>query len=160
VPRDPRGRGLALIGTDGEEASSPRFNNKIALVLRKVQPLTVANIRRIAKLVNERILPSDSQELLRQGWVQLRRGHPRRAVIDPGTALELALATFNRNGPKANLGSLPTLGRYVKNEQIQRGAKLPANTHRDVVKLRTPPFTKIASPPASRPTGLSGLRAV
>jgi hypothetical protein len=130
------GRGLALIGTDGKEASPPRFNNKIALVLREVNPLTVANISLIAKLVNERIEPSDSHELLRQGWAQLRRGHLRRSVIDAGTALELALATYNRAGPKINLGSLPTLGRYVKNKQIQRGAKLAANTDRDVVKLR------------------------
>jgi hypothetical protein len=130
------GRGLALIGTAGEAASPARFNNKIALVPREVNPLTVANIRLIAKLVNERIEPSDSHELLRQGWAQLRRGHPRRSAIDAGTALELALATFNRAGPNINVGSPPTLGRYVNNKQIQLHAKLPANADRDVVKLR------------------------
>lgn len=140
------GKGLALIGTDGQHVSPPRFNNRIMLMLREINPLTATNIRLIAKLVNERAEPSDAHELLRQGWAQLRRGHARRAVIDAGTALELALAAFNQTGPRAKVGSPPTLGRYVKNKQIQRAAKLPANTDRGVVLVRNAAIHKNREP--------------
>jgi hypothetical protein len=155
------GDGLALIGTDGEEISTPRFSNKLVLFTREVNPLTVANIRLIAKLVNQRAEPSDSHELVRLGWSQLRRGHPRRAVIDAGAALELALAAFNQRGPKAKVGSRPTLGGYVNDKKISGAAQLPANTDRDVVKLRNTAIHKNVQPsPEQAELALRTVRSV
>jgi len=75
--------------------------------------------------------PSDARLILRDGWVDLRRGRFRRAVIDGGSAAEIALATWCRANNRT-VGTKPTLGRYVKKAH----APIPAATQVDLVDVR------------------------
>jgi hypothetical protein len=133
---DTPGEGLALFSIESGTVSIPRDATHTNVIVRDVEPINLPTLRALARNVNSQIGASDAHLLVRDGRAQLRRNHTRRAVIDAGTAVELALADYNRLGPKVNTGSGQTLGWYVKQPRIAAGAAVPASTQVELVDIR------------------------
>jgi hypothetical protein len=130
------GSGLGVLTVDAGVISSPAWPNNLVITARQEQPITLPALRRAATLASSSATPSDARLLLRDASAALKRGNRRRAIIEAGTALEVALADLNRTRLKQNIGGRPTLGTHVQNERIARAAGLPRTTQADVVTPR------------------------
>ncbi len=133
---DTPGEGLALLSTHSGTVSIPRHATHTSVIVRNVNLINLPTLRTLARAVSSQVRASDAHLLVRDGRAQLRRGHTRRAVIDAGTAVELALADYNRRGPKVNTGGRPTLGWYVNQPEIAAGAAVPTTTQAELVDVR------------------------
>lgn len=132
------GRGLMLMTEEDGAASLPASSSTIYVTMTRCDVITLPILYRVIRQANEGAAPSDPHLLLRDSRAALRRDHLRRAVIDAGSAVELALADFNSRVIHVSpaRGRLPTLGWYVKQAAIAAGAGVPTNTQVDLVNVR------------------------
>lgn len=128
--------GLQVFTIEGTTLSLPATPFNIKVTLARFEPLSLTLLRKIIRLVNTGVTPSDAHMLLRDSRAELRRGHYRRAVIDAGSATELTLADFNNRVTHINLGSRVTLGQYTNQPKIATQAQLPVNIYADLVDIR------------------------
>ncbi|CUR57329.1 hypothetical protein NOCA240056 [metagenome] len=140
------GEGLTIrsIESDGT-LSSLMSASETRIYMARHQGVKLGTLRTLVKLVNDSTQPHDSHLLLREAHLARRRGRLRRAVIDAGTATELALAEWNvrSNGNKQPpRGRFATLGWYV----IEAKAVVPTNTMADLVNRRNDAVHKNLTP--------------
>jgi hypothetical protein len=128
--------GLTLLALDDDLVSSPRRANQITILGREEEPVNLPTLRRAATLASAGLDPGTAHLLLRDGRAALRRENRRRAIIEVGTALEIALADLNRTQVKTAFKGKPTLGTYVRDPGIVKAAKLPSATQKMVVDPR------------------------
>jgi hypothetical protein len=126
------GQGLAIraVLPDGR-ISLPQSANLVTIFSREAEVVNLATLRLLLKRTSDDLLPSDPHLLLRDGYIDLRRGRLRKAVINGGSAAESALATWCL-AMSVTLPSRPTLGWFVQNS----GAPIPATTKADLVDIR------------------------
>lgn len=130
-------KGLQVFTIEGTTLSIPATSFNMTVTLARFEPLSLTLLRKIIKLVNTGITPSDAHMLLRDSRAELRRGRYRRAVIDAGSATEITLADFNNRVTRVNTGTRGvTLGWYTQQSTIAAQANLPANITTDLVKVR------------------------
>ena len=130
------GAGLHVFTIEGNVVSPPATAYQVSVKVSTFKPVSLTLLRKIVKLVNAGIMPTDIQSLLRDSKSELLRGRYRRAVIDAGSATEIILADFNSRDTHINLGPRPTLGQYVTQPKIATEAKLPPNIKADLVDIR------------------------
>ncbi len=132
------GQGLMVMTEDNGVISLPASSFTIIANLVQYEALKLPLLRRIVNQANSGAMPSDVHLLIKDSRAALRRNHFRRAVIDAGSAVELALVDFNSRVTHVSpaSGRLPTLGWYVNRPAIARGAGVPANTTTDLVQVR------------------------
>jgi hypothetical protein len=126
------GLGLTLraIGPDGQR-SSARSANMIAVHGGSSTLLTLDKFRRVVSQTNRGQTPSDSRLLLRDAYLDLRRGRLRKAVIDAGSATELVLGSWNQ----AN--QLPVRARATLGEHVDKTtAPIPGDSRPGLVQIR------------------------
>jgi hypothetical protein len=136
------GQGLTLraVLRDGQ-MSLPRSTNEVEIAVTKVEIVNLTTFRGLLKRTSNGDIPSDARLLLRDGYVDLRRGRLRKAVIDGGSAVESALAAWCRAN-KVKLPLKPTLGWFVQNS----GAPIPPTTKTDLVDIRNNAIHKNITP--------------
>jgi hypothetical protein len=131
------GQGLMVMTEDNGVISLPASALTIIANLVQYEAVKLPMLRKILNQANSGATPGDMHLLLKDSRAALRRNHFRRAVIDAGSATELALADFNNRLAHVPTGSrLPTLGWYVNQSAIAAGAGVPANTQTDLVRVR------------------------
>jgi hypothetical protein len=130
------GAGLHVFTIEGSIVSLPATAFHMSVKRSTFESVSLTLLRKIIKLVNAGIMPTDAQSLLRDSKSELRRGRYRRAVIDAGSATEITLADFNNRVTHIYLGSRPTLGQYIAQPKIATEAKLPPNIKADLVDIR------------------------
>jgi hypothetical protein len=136
------GQGLTLhaVLRDGQ-ISLPRSANEVEIAVPKAELVKLTTFRDLLKRTSNDDIPSDARLLVRDGYIDLRRGRLRKAVIDGGSAVESALATWCRV-KKVKLPSKPTLGWFVQNS----GAPIPSTTKTDLVDIRNDAIHKNITP--------------
>lgn len=115
---------------DGQ-VSLPRSANQIHIVTVKTKLVNLVTLRGLLKFTSDGDIPGDAQLLLRDGYIDLRRGRLRKAVIDAGSAAESALATWCL-ATNVRLPLNPTLGWFVLNS----GARVPPTSKTDLIDIR------------------------
>lgn len=118
-------------GTVSVPASATRSNFQLG---PRSEGLTLGKLRAVIPLANQGVRPTDARLLLRDAWIEHRRGRARKAVIDACTAAELTLAqwwraTRKRTTPPKGFETLGTL-------LDKKGAPAPSNTKSDLGELR------------------------
>ena len=131
---------------DRGQLSLPRSANNIRIVSRTEEGVNLPVLRRIARAASGGQAPSDAHLLLRDSRAARRRHQFRRAAIDAGSALEVALADFNNHVTHVIFPRPPTLGTYVNNPVIARHANLPGNLQTDLVNVRNAAIHQNAIP--------------
>lgn len=127
------GQGLTIRAVlDGANLSAPRAASSATIIDTTAPPVNLTQIRGIVSAVNAGSSPSLARLILREGRIDLRRARYRKAVIDAGTASELALAQWCKTHAIKLPQSNPTLGAYVQNS----GAPIPKNSRADLVQVR------------------------
>jgi hypothetical protein len=130
------GNNLHILTVEDDLVSLPATAHHITITADSSESLGLTKFRKAVMHSNSGRLPSDAHVLLLDGRAAFRRKHHRRAVIDAGSAVEIALADFNRRVTGVNMGSKPTLGNYVNQPRIAAQAGLSANINLDLVTLR------------------------
>jgi hypothetical protein len=97
-----------MTGEDGIP-SLPAQSNRGTLIAYRFEPLNLGQLRKVLTESNAGRRPDDAHLLLRDGRAALRRGGPRRAVIDAGSAVEITLATHNRTNVRVAPKAGPSL---------------------------------------------------
>lgn len=136
------GQGLTIqaVLRDGR-ISLPRSANEMEIVVAKTELVNLTTLRGLLKRTSDGDIPGDARLLLRDGYVDLRRGRLRKAVIDGGSASESALATWCLAN-NVQLPAKPTLGWFVLNS----GAPIPPTSKTDLVDLRNDAIHKGITP--------------
>lgn len=126
------GLGLTLraISPDGRR-SRARSANTVSVLGRSATLLSLDRFRRVVSQTNRGQCPSDSRLLLRDAYLDRRRGRLRKAVIDAGSATELVLGSWNRSNHIPVRGKA-TLGEHVANTT----ARIPGDSKVGLVKVR------------------------
>ena len=130
------GSGLTLVTESDGEMSLPASFNVINITVASFQAVTLPRLRRAANLTNRGETPSDVHLLLRESRAALRRMRLRLAVIDAGTAVELALAEYNRVHTQVNTPRLATLGWFVGQPRIAAAVGVPSTLKAELVDIR------------------------
>ena len=140
------GQGLTIraVLSDGR-VSLPRSSNEATIFTRHNELVNLTTLRAIVKRTNAADLPTDAWLLLRDGYIDLRRGRLRKAVIDAGSAAESAMAMWSRAN-QVHLPAKPTLGWFVSNA----GAPIPATTNQNLVVPRNDAIHNNISPSQSQ----------
>jgi hypothetical protein len=132
------GDGCQLWTEEGDTTSLPASANHVN-VIRYSASLNAASIGELKGAVNlvaKGTTPSAAHTLLRDARAAALRQSRRRALIDAGAAVELTLKVFNAVHTHVRFTKLETLGALVGSTKISRAAHLPANTFKDLVKVR------------------------
>jgi hypothetical protein len=131
------GKGLRT-WTEEEDISLLSSPNHITTVMRIPEPISLSALEGVLGLLATGSRPSDAHLMLRDARAAHRRHRSRQALIDTGSAIEMALADFNRKVTKVPIPTYPkpSLGWYVNEPKIARGAALPPNTKVVLVKKR------------------------
>lgn len=126
------GQGLTIAAVDENgQASRPRSANAMTITMGESPSVNLKTLTNLLKRTSGAERPSDARLLLRDGYIDLRRRRRRKAVIDAGSAVESALATWCRTHG-VTVASKPTLGWFVDHS----GAPIPATTKSDLVVIR------------------------
>ncbi len=128
--------GLHIFTVENNIVSLPASPFGITVVLDSSEPLTAEMLHKVVEQANSGTMPSESRILLRDSNAALRRAHYRRAVIDAGSATELALADVNNNITKIPGPYRKTLGWYVQQPAIIAHSHMPTEAMQDLVNIR------------------------
>ena len=149
------GRGLSLFRVQPGVASRLANMAPGTVVRHDFESINLPRLRKAAAQTNAGAMPSDSHLLLRDARGAFRRGKLRIAVIDAGSAVELALAVFNRRVTRVRTPAKPTLGWYVGQPTIQNAALLQPTLTTELVDVRNSAIHRNL-----RPSRGEGLRAL
>lgn len=115
----------------GEAWSRSRSANSMVVHNGSATMLSLERFRKVLARTNAGNAPSDARMLLRDAYIDLRRGRLRKAVIDAGAATELVLGDWHAaNGVKVK--SRPTLGDQV----AATTAPIPGDSRTGLVLVR------------------------
>jgi hypothetical protein len=149
------GRGLSLFRVQPGVASRLANMASGRVMRRDFEPINLPRLRKAAAETNAGATPSDSRLLLRDARAAFRRDKLRIAVIDAGSAVELALVAFNRAVTQLRTPPKPTLGWYTGQPTIQQAAPLPPTLTVELVEVRNRAIHQNVHP--SRGEGLRAL---
>jgi hypothetical protein len=85
------GQGFSLWTVEGDLRSPPATTRRVVVIDRRSHALSRAQWRRVLRQASLGTTVPDEHRLLIDARAAARRGHGRRAVVDAGTAIELAL---------------------------------------------------------------------
>jgi hypothetical protein len=136
------GEGLEVLAFAGDEVLTPRISTRISIANAPEDNVDLALWNHVLGLVNNDIEPPIEHALASSARAAFRSGQFRRAVVDSGTAAELALthlfesgvATLPQSLRDAIIRERRTLGRLL--HVVKDWVPLPEGLESDLVSLR------------------------
>lgn len=130
-----QGEGLSVRAVTAAGPSDTVWPTRSFLWRTEATPISLTSLSHVVRATSLDIGPPPAHLIIRDARGDLRRGRYRKAVVDAGSAAEIAISDRHRSHPSVTprpFPRRPTLGTYVKYAVLP----LPEATQDHLVRVR------------------------